>query len=78
MNEIDKEEELIYDLLIDNFPWIIELFDDVDRPLEDVINFLGGLAYSYGYKAGQVDFLKERKKTLYDPKLKEQKKIYEN
>ena len=75
---MEKYEEAILDVLIDNFPWLVELLDDPDRPIEDLINFIGGMAYSYGYKAGINSYLAERKKNLYDPRDDTKVKKYEN
>lgn len=76
--EVD-DEELIYDLLLDRFPWLVDLFDDPHKPIEEVIQFVGGLAYNYGYEKATNDFkntAKKRKTDLYD--IKKEVKKYEN
>jgi len=74
---MEKYEEAILDVLIDLFPWLVELLDDPDRPIEELINYVGGMAYSYGHKAGIDKYYAERKKKVYDPKNINEKK-YEN
>lgn len=71
-------EEAIIDVLVERFPWLVELLDEPDRPIEELINYVGGMAYSYGYKAGYHSQIADRKKTLYDPKLEKDDKKYEN
>jgi hypothetical protein len=55
MSSYDLIEEL-YDLILENFPWLEDLLNDDEAPIEDVIAFVGGLAYKYGYEAGKRDF----------------------
>ena len=46
MSSYDLIEEL-YDLILENFPWLEDLLNDKEAPIEDVIAFVGGLAYKY-------------------------------
>ena len=71
-------EDAIIDVLLERFPWLIELLEVPDQPIEDLIKFLAGMAFSYGYRAGKNESLIETKKKLYDPITNEEKKSYDN
>lgn len=73
----EEQEELILDLLCENFPWLEDLLYDDEKPIEDLINFLGSLAYSYGFKEGKEQIEKTIKTFEYGINEKPIK-IYEN
>ena len=80
MTNIDLLEEL-YDLLLENFPFIEDLLNSEEEPIEEVIAFVGGLAYKYGYEAGKkdmVDHYNNRGGKLYAPLKDFNIKNYDN
>ena len=80
MSSYNLIEEL-YDLILENFPWLAALLDNEEAPIEDVIAFIGGLAYKYGYEAGKKDFLayyEAQYGSLYAPLKSFDEKKYDN
>ena len=80
MSSYDLIEEL-YDLILENFPWLEDLLNDKEAPIEDVIAFVGGLAYKYGYEAGKRDFsayYESQYGSVYAPLKSFDEKKYDN
>ena len=72
---------VLYDDIINSFPWFSDLLGNPDAPIEEVLQYLGGLAYLYGYDAAKKDYLamyERQKGKLYHAPVKIPIKNYDN